>query len=99
MEGSVEQTVTPLNANHRRRVSAVKGILVVEGLTPRHGLFHVDGPTGQGLAPGHADVVVQFAMTKQRALTGRPQGIVNLGSFELTHGIEGGAWVVLGRAP
>jgi hypothetical protein len=65
MEGTVKQTVTPLNTDHRRRVATVKGVFVVEGLSPSQRLLDVDGPSGQRFAPCHADVVVQFTMAQE----------------------------------
>ena len=99
VERPVKQAVAPLHTDHRGRVATVQGVLVVEMLTPSHGLLEVRSPKRERFAPGHADVVVQFAMAQERALAGRPQGVVNDASLELPQWVLGGARVIGGGTP
>ena len=99
MEGPVKQAVAPLNTDHRGGVATVQGVLVVEMLAPSHGLLEVCRPKRERFAPRHADVVVQLAVAQERALAGRPQGVVHNASFELSQRVLGGARVIGGGTP
>ena len=99
VEGSVKQAVAPLHTDHRGRVATVQGVLVVEMLAPSHGLLEVCRPKRERFAPRHADVVVQLAVAQERALAGRPQGVVDIASFELPQRVLGGARVIGGGTP
>ena len=69
-------------------IAAVEEIFVVEIDAVLHRRGDVGRPLENLLGPVHAHVVVHPSVANHLELAGVPEGVVGLGSFELTQGVE-----------
>jgi hypothetical protein len=72
---AIELAETPEQSAGGGWVATIEGVAVVELDDRPEGPFRVRLPVEHGLAPSHADVVVELALDEKRALGGVPERV------------------------
>ncbi len=74
-ERPVELIQAPEDSSERGGIAAVERVPVVEIDQPLQSSFCTGGPLQEGLAPGHADVVVELPVDEERSLGRVPEWV------------------------